>query len=359
MKFPLSAFPMNIALNSFYLPSIDKIGVGYQAHYMAQALVQRGHRVVMYSPAPRCEDADYEHRQIDCGTKFRLHRFAWAMRRQDLREFDVLHSHGEDHFILSGRVPCHVRTVLGSCLEEAFHIQGIKQKVRMLYIAAMETLACAVADRTVAISVNTCRYYPWISRVIPCGVDLSDFYPGAKESTPTLLFVGTYHNRKRGKWLMEVFQREVRPRLPEAKLWMVCSDAPNADGVEVLGRLTTAQLADRYRRAWAFCLPSTYEGFGVPYIEAMASGTAVVTTANPGSVEVLDNGQWGKLVSDADLGHAIVNVLSDQAERQRLEALGLQRATRYGWDTIAAEYETLYGEVLGEAKAKSGKIVTV
>lgn len=341
---------MNIALTSFYLPSVDKIGVGYQAHYMANALVKRGHRVVMYSPAPRSEGANYEHRQINAGRRFRLHGFAWAMRKLDLSEFDVLHAHGEDHFIARGAVPCHVRTVHGSCLKEALNISGFGSKLRMLFIAATEMTASLVADETVAVSANTTRSYPWIKRVIPNGVDLAAFHPGEKQASPTLLFVGTYHNRKRGKWLMEVFKHQVQPRVPDVRLWMVCSDAPAADGVEILGRLSTAELSDRYRRAWAFCLPSTYEGFGVPYIEAMASGTAVVTTPNPGSIEVLEGGKWGRLASDASLGNAIVEVLTNQAERQRLERLGLERAARYGWDAVAAEYECSYRHVLGHRK---------
>jgi phosphatidylinositol alpha-mannosyltransferase len=353
---------MNIALTSFYLPSVDKIGVGYQAHYMAEALRRRGHVVMMFSPAPRVDGATYEHRQVDAGRRFRLHGFAWAMRSQDLSAFDVLHSHGECHWVWSmprGRRPrAHVRTVHGSCLEEAWHIRGLGNKVRMLYIAGTETLACATAGRVAAVSSNTCRFYPWIKRVIPNGVDLSAFRPGEKESVPTLLFVGTYQNRKRGKWLLDVFRREVRPRVPNARLWMVCSDVPAdeaSEGVEVLGRLTLDELGDRYRRAWAFCLPSTYEGFGVPYIEAMASGTAVVTTRNPGSVEVLENGRWGRLVADEALGAAIVAVLNDEQQRAELEALGLERARRYGWDTIAAEYEAVYREMQG---AGATKVVT-
>ncbi len=58
---------MKIALTSFYLPPVDKIGVGYQAHYTAQGLVQRGHSVTMISPAPKVPDAEYEHRQIEVG----------------------------------------------------------------------------------------------------------------------------------------------------------------------------------------------------------------------------------------------------------------------------------------------------
>ena len=65
---------------------------------------------------------------------------------------------------------------------------------------------------------------------------------------------------------------------------MVTQDAP-ADpgaGITVLGRLDDEELAREYRAAWVFCLPSSYEGFGIPYAEAMASGTPVVATPNPG-----------------------------------------------------------------------------
>lgn len=345
---------MNVALTSFYLPSTDKIGVGFQTHYMAEALRRRGHAVTLFSPAPKVDGATYVHRQVDPGKRFRLHGFALAMRRQDLSDFDMLHSHGECQWIWSmsrrHRPRAHVRTVHGSCLEEAWHIRGLGNKARMLYIAATETLSCATADRVVAVSLNTCRFYPWIRQVIPNGVDLSAFHPGEKEPTPTVLFVGTFQNRKRGKWLLDLFRREVRPRVPTARLWMVCSDVPTDEvtgGVEVLGRLTLDELAGRYRRAWAFCLPSTYEGFGVPYIEAMASGTAVVTTRNPGSVEVLEGGRWGRLTTDDELGDAIVSVLTDQALRSTAEARGLLRASRYGWDAIITEYEAIYRDVLG------------
>lgn len=342
---------LNIALNSFYLPSVDKIGVGYQAHYMANALVRRGHAVTMFSPAPRCGDALYEHRQLDAGRRFRLNGFAVAMRRVDFSAFDVLHSHGEDHLLLGRRLRCHVRTIHGSGLQEALNIPGVGQKMRMLYIAAMESLSSAIADRAVAVSTNTTKSYPWIKRVIPNGVDTAFFFPGQKEPDPTLLFVGTYHNRKRGKFLMEVFAREVLPKVPNAKLWMVCSDAPPAPNVEVTGRLSTAQLTDRYRRAWAFCLPSTYEGFGVPYIEAMASGTAVVATHNLGSAEVLGQGSYGSLVDDDQLGLALVRMLIHEGERHRFEQIGLQRVARYSWETVAAKYEALYNEVLSRRSA--------
>ena len=63
---------------------------------------------------------------------------------------------------------------------------------------------------------------------------------------------------------------------------MVTQDAPPdpGPGVRVLGRLGAEALADAYRRAWVFCLPSDYEGFGIPYAEALASGTPVALLTN-------------------------------------------------------------------------------
>jgi phosphatidylinositol alpha-mannosyltransferase len=351
---------MNLAFTSFYLPSVDKIGVGFQAHYMAQAMVRRGHRVTMFSPSPRVDDAEYEHKQIDAGQRFRLHGFAWAMRRQDLSQYDVLHSHGECQWLWTmprmRRPRGHVRTVHGSCLEEAFHIPGIKNKVRMLYIAATETLACMTAGQTVAVSKNTCRFYPWIRMVIPNGVDLSQFRPGEKTSIPTILFVGTYENRKRGKWLMEIFRHQVKVLVPEARLWMVCNGVPEAEitpGIEVLGRLSLDELAERYRQAWVFCLPSTYEGFGVPYIEAMASGVPVVSTANPGSIEVTRNGQDGLIVADKNLGETLAEVLTDAGLARHLIDQGLNRAKNFDWPSICERYESIYKQKVSRTLAET------
>lgn len=338
---------MNIAITSLYLPSTSKMGVGYQVHYLANGLVRRGHGVTVFSICPRPVDAFYQVEQLDVQPPMRSMKVSWRLRRIDWSPFDVLHAHGDDWFLWNRQVPPHVRTVHGSCLSEAMHIPSLKGKIYMLWLAMLETVSCAVADRVVGVSANTCASYPWIQRVIPNGVDLSAFKPGEKEPKPTILFVGTYANRKRGKLLMEVFAREVLPRVREAKLWMVCSDAPAAEGVEVLGRLTTEQLADRYRRAWVFCLPSSYEGFGVPYIEAMASGTPVVATPNPGAREVLDGGRVGVLVTIAKLGETLFRMLSNTAERQHLSDAGLTHAQQFSLSAMVTNYERIYHELVG------------
>ena len=337
---------MNIALTSLYLPSASKIGVGYQVHGLANALVSRGHSVTVFTPCPRPSDANYDLRIIPPGRRFRTFGFAWDLRKIDFSGFDCLNAHGDDWFLWGIRRPRHIHTYHGSCLAEALNAATFKDKLRMTMLALCEQQSVLLPDETVAVSENTRKYVRGIRHVIPCGVDLSRFSPGKQKSDhPAILFVGTLHGRKRGRWLVDLFSQHVRPRIPQAELWCVC-DAPAGlpvpPGVQFLGRVDENQLIDLYRRAWVFCLPSTYEGFGVPYIEAMASGLPVVTTANPGSLEVTRGGRDGKIVEDAELGGALCQVLHERAQRQQLADLGLARSRDFGWDSICARYEALY-----------------
>ena len=336
---------MKIAITSLYLPSGSKIGVGYQAHAMANHMVaEKGWHVTMFSPCPKGDDALYEQVVVPVGHRLRTFRFAWNLRRYDWSRFDVLHAHGDDNWLWF-RKPIHIRTMHGSCLAEAWHIPGLLGKIRMIMLGLSEIVATTVVHRTVAVSKNTQRSYPWIRQIIPNGVDTSKFRPGGKTLEPTILFVGTYGNRKRGHLVMQAFEQQVRPVLPDAKLWMVCSDAPEAPGVTVFGRVSEEKLTELYRQAWVFTLPSTYEGFGVPYIEAMASGTPIVATINPGAKEVLNNGLYGRIIDDAHLGSAILGLLQDANERGRLIQLGLMQAKTYQWSNVVEQYLNLYREL--------------
>lgn len=338
-----TATPLSIAMTSYYLPSESKIGAGYQAHGLAQAMTRRGHRVVMFSPCRKPADALYEHRHLPIDGHLRTMRWPFVLRRIDLTGFDVLHTHGDDHLLFGRKRPRHIRTMMGSCLSEALHIKGVRERLRMFVLGLTEVWATFVADRTVLISGATRKWFPWVRTVIPCGVDISTFHPrGPRETRPTILFVGTYQRRKRGWLLMKAFADEVRAAVPDAQLWMVCDDAPPAEGVHVLGRLTDDELADRYARAWVFCLPSSYEGFGVPYIEAMASGTPVVATHNDGANEVLAGGTYGALVDDDRLGAELIALLLTEDRRTRLAEVGRARAADFEWDVVCESYERLY-----------------
>lgn len=331
---------------SYYLPSGSKIGVGYQVHELASEMVRRGHQVDVFSNCPPVKGAMYGHRHIPLSGPMRTFRFALALRKVDFSSYDVLHAHGDDYWLWRRRVPRHVRTLHGSCFEEALHIRGAKEKLRMLALGLSEVLASLVADVTVAVSPQTLRWTPWVQHVIPNGVDTSRFHPIEDERslTPSILFVGTWGGRKRGGDLAQIFLDEVRPAVPGAELWMVTQDAPTAlgPGIKVLGRLSDNDLAAAYARAWVFCLPSSYEGFGVPYAEAMASGIPVVATPNVGARYVTREGEDGALADLSHIGRRLVDLLSNGRERNNLAARGLARSQSFTLSKIADQYEQLY-----------------
>jgi phosphatidylinositol alpha-mannosyltransferase len=333
---------LRIAMISYYLPSGSKIGVGYQVHALANQMTLRGHDVTVFSSCGASEDALYRTVTVPLSGSNRTFKFALRLRQVDWRSFDVLHAHGDNYWLWRRRTAVHVRTVHGSCLSEAIRIRGARERLRMVALGLSELLGTVVADEAVAVSNNTRNWMPWVKTVIPNGVDLSRFYPGERSKDPSVLFVGTYLQRKRGKLLAEIFERDVLSRLPDAQLWMVADDAPDLRGATVFGRLPDAELAELYRRAWVFCLPSTYEGFGIPYIEAMASGCPIVATPNAGAVEVTEGGRYGVIVNERELGPVLVRLLLSADARADLATTGLGRAKNYSLTDVAAAYESLY-----------------
>jgi glycosyltransferase involved in cell wall biosynthesis len=170
--------------------------------------------------------------------------------------------------------------------------------------------------------------------------------PHQKAPQPTVLFVGEMNTRKRGRFLLEVFQNYLLPRLPNAKLWLVCPERIEAKGVEWFGFAREDLLIRLYQQAWVFCLPSSYEGFGRPYLEALAAGTPVVATANPGAREILGNGKYGSLVNGRELGNALYELLTHEGLRRKYSERGLERAKEFSWSRVAEQYERLYEEAI-------------
>jgi glycosyltransferase involved in cell wall biosynthesis len=334
---------LNIAITSLYLPSGSKIGVGYQVHNLANELVRRGHQVTVFSQSGAGEDSLYHVEVVESGKRLRTFGFAWGLRRYDFSRFDVLNAHGDDWFLWGRKRPRHVHTYHGSCFAEMLNARGVVTRARMGMLAACEYNSLLLADERVSVSANTRRYIPFIRHVIPCGVNLNTFAPGpTKSAKPSLLFVGTMHGRKRGAMLLDHFIRHIKPQVPDAEFWAVCETKVEGDGVRWFGRIPTNELAELFRTAWVFCLPSTYEGFGVPYVEAMSAGTPVVASPNVGAAEVTENGTSGLLANDADLAQTLVKVLKDGALRTQLREAGLRRCRDFSWDTVCARYEAVY-----------------
>ncbi len=96
------------------------------------------------------------------------------------------------------------------------------------------------------------------------------------------------------------------------------------DRVRPVGFVDPEALRALYAGADVFCFPSLEEGFGLPVLEAMAQGTAVVTSAGTATAEVV--GDAGVLVDPPDvdgLTDALARLLDDDGERRRLGAAGL------------------------------------
>lgn len=340
---------LRIAMISYYLPTGSKIGVGYWVDQFARALAGRGHAVTIWSSCPPPPQAPYHVVQVPLTGSNRTFRFALHLRQVDFSDYDILHAHGDDYWLWRRRVPAHVRTMHGSCFSEALRIHGARERLRMAALGVGETLATFVADHTAVISPPTRRWMPWVTTVIPDGVDLARFTADdgvPRSEQPSILFVGTFEQRKRGRLLFEAFQQVVRPALPKAELWAVSEDFPPAPGVVRCGRLSDRDLTDLYHRAWVFCLPSSYEGLGIPYIEAMASGLPVVATANPGARFVTRDGLDGLLVDADALGPGLLRLLRDGGTRRALADAGRHRAELLSLTRTVEQYERIYQDLL-------------
>jgi glycosyltransferase involved in cell wall biosynthesis len=199
--------------------------------------------------------------------------------------------------------------------------------------------------------------------LVPEGIDLSLWSPSsdpvalarvdAVREPFTVLCVARQYPRKRVTDLLAAFPL-VLAQLPQARL-VVIGDGPEhgalaqqlADlGLEASVQLLGALASDQEVRAWyqrasIFCLPSIQEGFGIVFLEAMASGLPVVSTTATAIPEVVPHGQAGLLVPPRDpqaLAAAIVSLLDDAALQERCRRFGRQHARGFSWDRVAATF---------------------
>ena len=166
-------------------------------------------------------------------------------------------------------------------------------------------------------------------RVIPYGVGGSFTAPdGPAESGDYVLAVSTLEPRKNLPRLIEAFDRAdldgLELRVVGAEGWGGVS--VGGDNVRWLGEIDDGELARQYRGAAAVAYVSLYEGFGLPVLEAMASGTAVVAPAGPPFSEFAEGVAVAVDPRDAD---SIALGLRQAVERRdELGPLGRERATR-------------------------------
>ena len=119
--------------------------------------------------------------------------------------------------------------------------------------------------------------------------------------------------------------------------WADAAGVPQSR-IHTLGRLDDADLAVVLGRAGVLAVPSRAEGFGLPVLEGMAAGVAVVSSDAPALVEVGGGATVVVPVGDRDaLADALRSVLDDEALAQRLRAAGRVRAGAFSWDRAGAQ----------------------
>jgi glycosyltransferase involved in cell wall biosynthesis len=330
-------------------------------HRLANVLARRGHdvRVLTFSDPP--PDAEYRVQQLrphggGDSKIMRQYLAPWLMNVRELGDLDVFHCHGDDWFWLRRELPT-VRTFYGSALNEARTATSWKRKIDQSLLFGLEQVSRRLATSTYAIGPDSQAIYG-TDGLLLIGTDIPDEVRGPEGGPPAILFVGTWAGRKRGQLLHDVFTRQVRPKHPEAELWMVSDHCEPAPGVVCHGSPTDERLRELLSRASVFCLPSTYEGFGIPYIEAMAHGVPVVASPNPGAELVLDRGRYGRIVADDALGETLSELIGDPTARAALARVGRERAQEFAWSRVAESYEAAYADAINrwrESRRRRGR----
>jgi phosphatidylinositol alpha-mannosyltransferase len=359
---------MKIAMLSFRLPmaGAQRGGVERVAHDLANGLARRGYEVTVWSADPAPGDAVYRVEPMP-GRSF-IH--SWLGFRlvsgyignvlallPDYAGADVIIAHGDSLLLPLQGVPV-LRIMHGSALDECRTARSIFRKILQFGVYLQELITSRTQE-TIGISRNTRARYSATREVVPNGVDTERFFPEASERSlgPSILFVGRLGGRKRGGLLLEWFANQIRPAIPNAQLLMVCEPGPEKDGVEYFSGISDERLAALYRRAWVVASPSTYEGFGLPYLEAMASGVPVVSSANAGSLEVLDSGRYGRIVwHDSNFAPALVELLQDDMLRERWIQMGLGRARDFSLDRMVDSYERVLQSLAARSQAHEARI---
>jgi starch synthase len=255
----------------------------------------------------------------------------------------------------------------------------------------MERTAILDADAIIAVSKGTkadiLRAYPEVDaakvRVIYNGIDLKEYRKtraigalvkyGVDASLPYVFFVGRITRQKGVMHLVDAAKY-----LPPGTQVVLCAGAPDTpeiaaemragvDAAKVAGAnirwieqmVTKAEAIELYSNCRVFCCPSVYEPFGIINLEAMACGAPVVASAVGGILEVVVDGDTGRLVPfDADpvtgfpldgdkfsraLAARLTELLADPALCEKFGAAGRKRVEKmFAWEAIAKQTVELY-----------------
>ncbi|WP_230621003.1 glycosyltransferase family 4 protein [Rhodococcoides fascians] len=198
------------------------------------------------------------------------------------RDIDVIHAHGDD-WALGRRWPV-VRSFHGSALSEAQSSRGLRRMNHYL-LWALEKVSARRAVISIAVAPETVHEFACEYIVPPITSPQTSLPPDPTE-TPTFVFIGSFHGRKRG-WLAAEAIAEARSLSNKSISLVVVGPSTDAENwpswVDHRSGLDDREVSDMLRKAWGLLAPSTYEGFGIPTVEALRVPIPVMATQNPGN----------------------------------------------------------------------------
>ena len=298
---------------------------------------------------------------------------------QDLRRegADLFHS---PHYVLSPLTPCKSVVTIHDCIHLRFPQYLPNQRLGYAYARTFLWLATHRSNRILTVSEASKRdileYFnvpPQKIDVIYNGIDERFGNPPADEDVvrvreryqldgPFILYAGNIKPHKNLGRLIEAFHilRAAGPEFEPVKLVIIGDEIAKYASlrhavhrhklhkyVRFFGFVPARTLAILYRLADVFVFPSLYEGFGLPPLEAMASGTPVITSNVSSLPEVV--GDAAILIDPLKpeaIADALRRVLSDSALREDLRRRGLERARHFSWEQSAKRVRRIYDEVL-------------
>ncbi|MGE5619282.1 MAG: glycosyltransferase family 4 protein [Sphingomonadaceae bacterium] len=303
-------------------------------------------------------------------------RIAWEQSLQPLavarERLDILHSTSYVQPLL-----CPAKSVVTMLDLSFLRLPHSFNRGNRIYLSTMARLSAHRCDRILTISESTRQdviHFFGVPgdkvEVTYLGVDpvfkpaepglLARFRSERRLPERFLLYVGTLEPRKNVERLVEAYARtRADYQIPHklvlggAKGWLYDRIFARVRelGLETEVLFTSYIPYDElplwYNCADIFIYPSLYEGFGLPPLEAMACGTAVITSSVSSLPEVVGDAAITVNPFDVDaLARAIASVLEDATLRQRLRTEGPKRAGRFSWNEMAAATMKAYRGLL-------------